>query len=763
MDKTISINIGGVVFHITEEAHDLLQNYFETLRKHFVNQEGSDEIMGDIEARVAEMFTDRLKKEGTQVITNSQVSNMIDIMGLPEDFDADVYEGKPFSEKTTGYTSAAAAFTSSSSSRQQAKRLFRNEDDKKIGGVCSGISAYFGIADPLWLRLIVLLLFFLSGGGVFLIYIVLLVVIPPARTAADKLAMRGESINIANIEKTVKDNWSDIQNNLNANQAGSAVRRVGNIITDIVQIIAALIIKLIKWLSGFTGIVLAFTLFVLLMASIIGGMISFNFLKNYIIDSPFMLIVGWISLLLVVFLPLIWLALLLARWIFNFDFSNRKKIWLGMGIAWLFALLGAGWVGTSIANQYRHSASFEESTPLSIAGNTLHLKSDSHQPYEDIEDRMKNLKMGDWAADGDLIMSDDVRIDIEKSDNGRLELHKVYTSRGATRKDAREIASRIVHQYEVQDSVITIKPYFTVHPTDKIKGQSVRLVLRVPEGTTLIFDENMGNMLYDIDNVSNTYDWEMANKTWTMQKEGLVCTANCKGITVDNNNNNNTDNNSGTISGGGRVEDFKDFDEVELSGFYDVNIERADEYSVIIQGEGKKDVEISQSGSTLLINKDKNDWSINFDWDNFDWKSRSATKIIIRMPHLKSLETSGATVSRVKGFEEEDIAFHFTGASESTIEVSSNNLDVNVSGAANIELHGMVNKADYDLSGACKLKAYDLKAKTVSVDASGACSAQVYAEESINADASGPSSIRYRGGAQDVKKDAALPATIEAD
>ncbi|MBK8444143.1 MAG: PspC domain-containing protein [Sphingobacteriales bacterium] len=315
MDKTISINIGGVVFHITEEAHDLLQNYFETLRKHFVNQEGSDEIMGDIEARVAEMFTDRLKKEGTQVITNSQVSNMIDIMGL-------------------GYTSAAAAFTSSSSSRQQAKRLFRNEDDKKIGGVCSGISAYFGIADPLWLRLIVLLLFFLSGGGVFLIYIVLLVVIPPARTAADKLAMRGESINIANIEKTVKDNWSDIQNNLNANQAGSAVRRVGNIITDIVQIIAALIIKLIKWLSGFTGIVLAFTLFVLLMASIIGGMISFNFLKNYIIDSPFMLIVGWISLLLVVFLPLIWLALLLARWIFNFDFHNRKKIWLG------WALLG---------------------------------------------------------------------------------------------------------------------------------------------------------------------------------------------------------------------------------------------------------------------------------------------------------------------------------------------------------------------------------------------------------------------------------------
>ncbi|MBK8444145.1 MAG: DUF2807 domain-containing protein [Sphingobacteriales bacterium] len=126
---------------------------------------------------------------------------------------------------------------------------------------------------------------------------------------------------------------------------------------------------------------------------------------------------------------------------------------------------------------------------------------------------------------------------------------------------------------------------------------------------------------------------------------------------------------------------------------------------------------------------------------------------------FKIFETSGATVSRVKGFEEEDIAFHFTGASESTIEVSSNNLDVNVSGAANIELHGMVNKADYDLSGACKLKAYDLKAKTVSVDASGACSAQVYAEESINADASGPSSIRYRG-AQDVKKMLALPATI---
>ena len=174
MKKTVTVNIGGTVFHIDEDAFELLHKYLETIKAHFHTSDGKDEITSDIEARIAELFTEKLKL-GKQAISIEDVQEAIAIMGKPEEFgggEANAPKEEPFQHSYT-YTK---------------RRVYRNPDDKVVGGVCSGISAYLDI-DPLWIRLLFAVMFFGFGSG-FLLYIILYIIIPEAKTTAEKLEMR---------------------------------------------------------------------------------------------------------------------------------------------------------------------------------------------------------------------------------------------------------------------------------------------------------------------------------------------------------------------------------------------------------------------------------------------------------------------------------------------------------------------------------------------------------------------------------------------
>src|ERR1051325_3399177 len=139
MNKTVTINLGGLVFHIDENAYDVLKRYIQSLKQHFATSDGGDEIIADIEARIGEMFSDRLK-ESRQVIELFDVEEVIGKMGKPEEF------------AEAGNSSSRKNDTTYSTEAPIKKRLFRNPDDKILGGVCGGISAYFDI-DPIWMRL----------------------------------------------------------------------------------------------------------------------------------------------------------------------------------------------------------------------------------------------------------------------------------------------------------------------------------------------------------------------------------------------------------------------------------------------------------------------------------------------------------------------------------------------------------------------------------------------------------------------------------
>ena len=198
MNKTLSVNIGGIVFHIEELAYDKLNRYLDAIKGYFTTSDGRDEIIQDIEGRIGEMFQERISV-GKQVIVESDVDQIIDLMGRPEQF-AGMHEESSTSE---------AQYTTSD--RKAYRRLYRDPDDRVIGGVCSGLGHYLGL-DPVWLRVAFAVSFFVFGTGL-LLYIILMIVMPKAITTAEKLEMKGEKVNISNIRKSVEEEISSIKSN----------------------------------------------------------------------------------------------------------------------------------------------------------------------------------------------------------------------------------------------------------------------------------------------------------------------------------------------------------------------------------------------------------------------------------------------------------------------------------------------------------------------------------------------------------------------
>ena len=173
MKQVININFQGRVVPIEVTAFELLKNYTESLNRHFANEEGKEEIINDIESRIGELFQERITK-GATCITDDDVKAIIKSMGNPEDFEA-----MDDTQSTPASSSANQQQSTGSSSATGNKRLFRNENDKVLGGVCSGLANYFNI-DVVVTRIIFVILLF-SGVG-FLTYIIMWIAVPSSAT-----------------------------------------------------------------------------------------------------------------------------------------------------------------------------------------------------------------------------------------------------------------------------------------------------------------------------------------------------------------------------------------------------------------------------------------------------------------------------------------------------------------------------------------------------------------------------------------------------
>lgn len=197
MTRTISINLGGLLFHIDDQAYDTLQSYLSAIEKQFKDEREKKDIMTDIELRVSELFSERINRQ-KDLITGEDVSAVIQIMGEPHDF-IEEDESAPQTKKER--------------KKSRSKRMYRDPDNRMLGGVCSGLGSYFNL-DPWFFRSLFILftIFFLAG---FIIYIILWVTIPEAVTTAQKLEMRGEAVTIESIKNTVKQEFDNVRKKMN--------------------------------------------------------------------------------------------------------------------------------------------------------------------------------------------------------------------------------------------------------------------------------------------------------------------------------------------------------------------------------------------------------------------------------------------------------------------------------------------------------------------------------------------------------------------
>ena len=190
MKITVSINLGGYSFNIDEDAYAELKRYLKNLELHFAEEESSSEILSDIESRMGELFRASLTAY-KQVITMDDVRQAISVLGTPEDI------------SDNESTSAREKFSSPGY-----HRMYRDPDNRIIGGVCAGMGAYWRI-EPWLVRVIFFILAMMGGLGI-LLYLILYIVIPEAKTTAQKIEMKGEPVNIHNIKESVKKEFDTV-------------------------------------------------------------------------------------------------------------------------------------------------------------------------------------------------------------------------------------------------------------------------------------------------------------------------------------------------------------------------------------------------------------------------------------------------------------------------------------------------------------------------------------------------------------------------
>lgn len=221
MKQTLTINLNQIIFNIDNDAYEVLSDYLKSIEKHFEKETEGEEIINDIEARIAEKFNGILNKKKA-VVNLSDVKSIIKEMGTISDItNEDDNEEQADVPKIT-------------------KKLFRNPDKKIIGGVAAGLAEYFGI-DTYLMRLIMLALFIPMHGLLVLAYIIMWIKVPEAKKGSDKLLMKGQPITLSNLESTATN---EEENTKHSNTAYILLR----VFTGIIGV--SLIIGMISAIGG---------------------------------------------------------------------------------------------------------------------------------------------------------------------------------------------------------------------------------------------------------------------------------------------------------------------------------------------------------------------------------------------------------------------------------------------------------------------------------------------------------------------------------
>jgi phage shock protein PspC (stress-responsive transcriptional regulator) len=526
MNKTIIININGIVFHIEEDAYEILKSYMTDVKRHFSNSADSLEITTDIENRIAEMFSEMLEKEGKQVIIEQDVKTVVDQMGTVADF-----ENAEDDSKTPPNPFAAPT---------ESRRLFRDPDDHLVGGVCAGIANYFDV-DAVWIRLAFAVCTAIAGSGLIL-YIILWIVVPKAITRADRMAMKGEKQNLQGFKKNFEEELSSVRQNLSnfGNEARPFAYKARDFAGDFFHHLGIFFNGAGRVLVKMIGVVLlmicfAFAIFlIVLLIGILGfGAVSFEHVFPMSIFEGRYVAAIVISAFVVAFIPVLSIILMIIKALFNTRTINRSA-GSTILVIWLTGLGFLIYYSAKTAANFRDGATFVQTINIKPdAGNTYYLKINDLK-YFTAEDSArlniktlfnKNMSVIDNDDDDNERGLNNVNLNIERSDVNRPVLVESFSARGRDYDEALFNARNTKYIFSQQDSVLKFDPKLRRNMADIWHGEEVFLTLRLPLNAKVVVDQEIrkiaGVNFYDC-NVENKRE-NATSATFIMTDNGLQC------------------------------------------------------------------------------------------------------------------------------------------------------------------------------------------------------------------------------------------------
>jgi len=520
MNKTISINLGGFFFHIDEDAYQKLSRYFDAVKRSLA-PDGREEIMKDIESRIAELFQERIKND-KQVISLIEIDAVIGIMGQPEDYKID--------DEKTSYQSNTST-SSSSNYYYPSKRLFRDKENGMLGGVMAGLGHYLGI-DALWLRIIMVILFFGFGTGLF-VYIVLWVLVPEAITTTQKLEMRGEPINISNIERKVKEGIDDISSKISnidhqkiASTAKSGAEKIGSTFEEIFKTI-------FKIFAIFVGAIIVLVASFSLLGFIITGivmMFSSTMPDNYIlnnIQTPIGLETPlWVQGLLVILvfgIPFFFLLLLGLKLLVNNLKSIGNIATYTLIALWVIALGIAISLGINEATQMAYEGKVVQKEEIILTPNdTLNIKFKNNDFYSKNSYHETDFKLTQDENKNEIIYSNNVTIEIMETDEMMPYIQVEKLARGKSAAEANKRAEKIKYGYKIEGNTLILDNYLISAVENKFRGQEVALYLYLPKGTLFKTNKNFDHFDRSDNDFFNLH-YSSSDYIYRVDKEKVKC------------------------------------------------------------------------------------------------------------------------------------------------------------------------------------------------------------------------------------------------
>ncbi|MFC5409202.1 PspC domain-containing protein [Larkinella bovis] len=844
MKKTISINISGVIFHIEEDGYDKLKGYLTSIQHYFSTYEDSQEIITDIENRIAEKLLNKLKaaeKQAVprQVVTLEDVNELIQSMGTVADFEAieeedmigatsasasrpqstfetvpPVGESKqpgagsfagsgpvpprpaqpprklyrdlrrkilggvasgianyfnidpvwvrlifvtlilalpPFSGIFNGggeffgslsgftvvlYIAMWIAFPGSTTLEddKSVKKFYRNPDDKVLGGVASGIAAYFG-TDAGVVRLLFVLTIFLFGTG-FLAYIILWIISPPANTLTEKMEMQGEPITLSNIESNIKRSL-DINETAEESTLAKILlfpfRMIAMIFNGLANALGPMARGLISIIRVLAGVFLVMVGFAIMIGSLgalgtIFGLQGLNFGNSeipYLIQreiSPLMVLSAFIT----AFLPGLGLAILGLMII-----SQRAMVTTAIALTllsiWFAGLIGLAATVPPLVSEFRSRSHVEE---------TVAIQPPVAIPTLDINDLDDN--------DGDFHTS----IELEGIDGTAWKMLKRLEAQGPNRQAAQRNARSIIYNWAVKDSLIRFDNSYEIKSGSRFRGQDVDVTVYIPYERPFRMTEAFARHIRN--EFGNEELDRMKTSLWKFSKtDGLVSLTHPRELNEDRYRDDfDTNDAIDEVLRNELGDDFDhkgeytrqfeatNFSKISIGGAFAVRVKRGDSYKVVADGreEDIDDVRVRVENGELHV-----------DFRNegiFRLRNRRRIGLTVTMPDVDAIHFSGATQSIITGFDNIDnLDMNLSGACKTLVDVKTAKLNIDLTGASKATLRGRASTLDAHLSGACKLNATAMNVGQADVEAVGASHAEFGTVENLKSRTTGASSV----------------------